>query len=152
VDEILGIITMINSIASQTSILAMNAAIEAAHAGEYGRGFAVVAEEIRKLSESTNENSKRIRDQLDRVAELVGETHSMSAKTKESFASVQAEVESTAQAFDEISSTMRELSAGTESVMNSSVQVGDVTTTIQREVTGVAAQSGEITRTQSAPE
>jgi methyl-accepting chemotaxis protein len=145
VEEILGIITVINGIASQTSVLAMNAAIEAAHAGEYGRGFAVVAEEIRKLSGSTNENAKRIQEQLEQVATLVGETHSMSAKTMESFGAILKEVESTAQAFDEINATMKELSAGTESVMNSSVRVGEVTRTIGEEVTRVTGQSHGIT-------
>lgn len=145
VDEILQIISVINNIASQTSILAMNAAIEAAHAGEYGRGFAVVADEIRKLSDSTNRNSKQIREQLEHVVSVVGETHSMSAETKRSFGAIQDEVEATARAFDEINATMRELASGTESVMRSSAKVGDVTGTIQTEVKNVASQSHDIT-------
>ena len=144
VEEVLDIIGVINKIASQTSILAMNAAIEAAHAGEYGRGFAVVAEEIRNLSTSTNQNAKRIREQLDGVADLVGQTHDMSVKTKDSFGSIRTEVHSTAQAFEEINATMRELATGTESVMQAALQVGEITRLIQGEMKNVAGQSSDV--------
>ncbi|MFP4549268.1 MAG: methyl-accepting chemotaxis protein [Spirochaetales bacterium] len=144
IEETLGIITVINTIASQTNILSMNAAIEAAHAGEAGRGFSVVAEEIRRLSESTNENAKRIKTQLLEVEELAKETQEASGTTRESFAEVEDEVTKTNNAFEEISATMRELAEGTNTVLASTTVVGELTNTIRDEATRVSSRSHAI--------
>ena len=90
VGKVLDVVGIINAVAEQTNILAMNAAIEAAHAGDSGRGFAVVAEEIRKLAESTNENAVIIGDTIGDMAKRIQEVSMASASTGENFKGIEA--------------------------------------------------------------
>jgi DNA-binding LacI/PurR family transcriptional regulator len=79
--QILEFLSMIKGIAEQTNVLAINAAIQASHAGEYGKGFGVVAEEIRKMADSINTNIKSIEIVLNTIVKNIDESKRIVEKT-----------------------------------------------------------------------
>jgi methyl-accepting chemotaxis protein len=100
---------VIDSVAAQTNLLAMNAAIEAAHAGDAGRGFSVVAEEIRKLAESTSENSQNSTSFVKGVIKSIEESGASLGTVGDSFQNVKLVVESVVKGLEEIASASQEM-------------------------------------------
>ena len=94
--------TAIASIAEQTNLLAMNAAIEAAHAGEAGKGFSVVADEIRKLSETSTNQSKTIGAELNKIQDTIKEVVSVSSETNTAFSAVSQSISETSEIIQQI--------------------------------------------------
>ncbi len=84
--------SLIANIAARTNLLSMNAAIEAAHAGEHGRGFAVVAEEIRKLAENAADHSKSISGNVKNIQQVIQQVVDSSGKVQESFDTINGEI------------------------------------------------------------
>ncbi len=117
-EQLLAANTSISSIANQTNLLAMNAAIEASHAGEAGKGFAVVAAEIRKLAETSAKQSDSISHLLQNITEAIDGIVESSKKSSRNFESVGNKIKHLQQLIEEVQGGMNEERIGAENILN----------------------------------
>jgi methyl-accepting chemotaxis protein len=118
---------VMENIASQTNLLSMNAAIEAAHAGEAGKGFAVVADEIRKLAESSSEQSKTIGTVLKKIKESIDKITRSTENVLNKFEAIDSNVKIVAEQEENIRNAMEEQGAGSKQILESVSEVNEIT-------------------------
>ncbi|MDC7222348.1 MAG: methyl-accepting chemotaxis protein [Spirochaetales bacterium] len=167
-------VDMINSISAQTNLLAMNAAIEAAHAGDAGRGFAVVADEIRKLAEESSTSAANISSIMTQMVEYIQNASRASKESSAKFTEIFSEIQDVSRSFDEILQSTQELNLGgnqiiqamtilseTSSVVNETSQdakeqldlavmsvnkTAKITTNVREEINGISSDIETIDR------
>lgn len=122
---------VIAGIAAQTNLLAMNAAIEAAHAGDAGRGFAVVADEIRSLAENASKNSKKINQVLGNVHKDISTVVDSSAISKQSFNELAEKIGATDALVQEFKMAIGEQQDGAHQILEALRQMNDITSHVQ---------------------
>ena len=136
-DAMLALIDLINDISDRTNLLAMNASIEAAHAGMAGRGFAVVANEIRKLAFDTGVNAQKIGTSLKETGDHVRQAQQDGMATQEAFALLEEEVLEFAGAMKDVAQAMDAMSEGGIEVLGATaelIQTSQVISTSSQEM------------------
>jgi len=144
VDGIASAIKIISAIAANTNLLSMNAAIEAAHAGDAGRGFAVVANEIRRLSESTRENSRNISQTLKNIIDGISKTSKQSDDTGLRITEMSKEISSFAETMNSLISTFNELSAESGEITNALCDLRDFSSAVKNDYDKMLTMTTEL--------
>ncbi|MDR2942104.1 MAG: methyl-accepting chemotaxis protein [Treponema sp.] len=122
---------VMENIASQTNLLSMNAAIEAAHAGEAGKGFAVVADEIRKLAESSGDQSKTIGNVLKKIKESIDKIIKSTENVISKFEAIDISVKTVVDQEDNIRNAMEEQGEGTKQILEGVSNVNEITSQVK---------------------
>jgi methyl-accepting chemotaxis protein len=141
-EGLLEINSVMNNIASQTNLLSMNAAIEAAHAGEAGKGFAVVADEIRKLAESSSKQSKTTATMLKKIKASIDNITKSSDDVLARFGAIDTGVKTVSEHEQNIRGAMEEQETGGKQILESISRLRDITASVKKGSTHMA-ESGK---------
>lgn len=129
--QITNITQVIHNISEQTNLLAMNAAIEAAHAGDFGRGFTVVADKIRKLAEDTANNSVIISDLIEETIQAIEQTVGLVSQSSESSDKILESSNMLSGIISSISTANEELDIGRKDILNNVSNLNSITEAVQ---------------------
>lgn len=149
VSRINGMAEIIENIAEQTSMLSLNAAIEAAHAGDAGKGFAVVAEEITKLAEASSESSREISSSISEIIEGITSMAKSSGLLDEAFTQMTVNIESVRQTFSGFSEGLRTSRSDTQGVLTTMNTLQEVSSDVTRDSALVSDGAGDIASSMS---
>jgi len=142
--ELMKINEVIKNIASQTNLLSINAAIEAAHAGEAGMGFAVVADEIRKLAEDSGVQSKTVNTVLKKTKESIDKIIESVNNVLAKFEAIDEGVKTVSEQAENIRIAMEEQDQGSKQIMETFVQLNNITRQVKDGSTEMFEGSKEV--------
>jgi methyl-accepting chemotaxis protein len=139
--QVMRVLGELNKIAASTNLLAMNAAIEAAHAGDSGKGFAVVADEVRKLANDAGAQTKHIQELIRTMSERVGKGVRSAQDSGQALGDLVSGLDNASAISGDISVAMREQATGTRQAADSLLRIVEASETIHQRVGEQSAQT-----------